>query len=573
VVGYLVAVVLILLAIALEMAVAPFYNHVEIAGGVLVFLAILFIGIHWGAGPSLLATLLGTMLLYCLVYPPLFGLTLKDLLDMVQASLVLFGGVLVTQSAQHREIQRRAAERRAAEAEQTQRRLQTVLETLLALVEALVHASAGEISPEKAESLEEDMVARRLAEVTCYALDCQQVRFFSVEPATGERVLLAEVSGPPEPAEGQGPTPARRELLSAWLDPEQLTRLYRGEMVLVDPPQLLATTGSLPCGELRALVVPVQRDGTLLGLLTLAAPWTQVQMSAHLRDLVRAITKLGALVIEREHLLHERAQAQAEALTHQEAKRQMEMFLGIASHELKTPLTSLLLGLEGAQRHLARVPIPAEGAEGNALRTLQDDLLLAFQQGRRLERLVKELLDSSRIEAGRLELYLARTDLIALVREAVEEQRRLTPERILHLQAFPEQEVLVVVDKERVKQVLSNYLSNALKYSPEDRPVEVGLQVEGQQARVWVRDEGPGISPALLARVWERFYRAPGIEVLSGSGVGLGLGLYLSRTLIEQQHGQVGVESTPGHGTRFWFTLPLSSEDAQASQRPLESSC
>jgi signal transduction histidine kinase len=61
--------------------------------------------------------------------------------------------------------------------------------------------------------------------------------------------------------------------------------------------------------------------------------------------------------------------------------------------------------------------------------------------------------------------------------------------------------------------------------------------------------------------------------VLSGSGVGLGLGLYLSRTLIEQQHGQVGVESTPGHGTRFWFTLPLSSEDAQASQRPLESSC
>jgi signal transduction histidine kinase len=86
--------------------------------------------------------------------------------------------------------------------------------------------------------------------------------------------------------------------------------------------------------------------------------------------------------------------------------------------------------------------------------------------------------------------------------------------------------------------------------------VEVGLGVEAQQVRVWVRDGGPGIPLAEQERIWERFHRVPGIEVQSGSHIGLGLGLSICREIIERRHGLVGVQSTPGEGATFWFTLP-----------------
>jgi signal transduction histidine kinase len=82
-------------------------------------------------------------------------------------------------------------------------------------------------------------------------------------------------------------------------------------------------------------------------------------------------------------------------------------------------------------------------------------------------------------------------------------------------------------------------------------------------ARVLVRDSGPGLAPDQRERVWERFHRAPDVLVQSGSGIGLGLGLYISRTIIERHDGQVGVESAPGEGSTFWFTLPLADRGAE----------
>ncbi len=129
------------------------------------------------------------------------------------------------------------------------------------------------------------------------------------------------------------------------------------------------------------------------------------------------------------------------------------------------------------------------------------------------------------------------------------------PERhiILHV---PEGPVFVSADAERIGQVVTNYLTNALKYSREDRPVEVGVEEEWQQGRVWVHDQGPGIPPEAQESLWERFQRVPGIEVQSGSGIGLGLGLYISKTIIEHHQGQVGVQSSRGQGSTFWFALP-----------------
>ena len=116
----------------------------------------------------------------------------------------------------------------------------------------------------------------------------------------------------------------------------------------------------------------------------------------------------------------------------------------------------------------------------------------------------------------------------------------------------------MVADADRIGQVVTNYLTNALKYSPVDRPIEVFLAIEGQMARVSVQDEGPGLSPAEQQAIWERFYQVERIKVQSGSGTGLGLGLYICQTIIEQHQGKVGVQSSPGEGSTFWFSLPLA---------------
>ena len=102
----------------------------------------------------------------------------------------------------------------------------------------------------------------------------------------------------------------------------------------------------------------------------------------------------------------------------------------------------------------------------------------------------------------------------------------------------------------------SNYLTNALKYSAGEQPVEVRLQQEEQIVRVLVHDRGPGLTPDQQARVWGRFHRVEGMNVQSGSSEGLGLGLHISRMIIERHSGQVGVDSRPGEGSAFWFALP-----------------
>ncbi len=272
-----------------------------------------------------------------------------------------------------------------------------------------------------------------------------------------------------------------------------------------------------------------------------------------------AILEINRDVTEQERLLHEQAEAKARELALQETARQMDAFLGIASHELKTPLTSLKGNIQLAKRQLTR--LKQEGAATEAamttLTTLEGFLDRAERQVNMQNRLVNDLLDVTRIQTNQLTLQLERLDLVRIVREVVEDQRILAPTRVIRWDTSTLQ-AEVIADADRVEQVVNNYLSNALKYSEVGQPVGVRLEREEATIRVKVADGGPGLSAPQQQQIWDRFARVGGIEVKSGTGVGLGLGLYICRNLIERQGGQVGVESEVGQGSTFWFTLPLA---------------
>ncbi len=252
--------------------------------------------------------------------------------------------------------------------------------------------------------------------------------------------------------------------------------------------------------------------------------------------------------------------AQASERAQIELNRRKDEFLSVVAHELNTPLTSL----QGYNQLLARrfdAWQPGnEGAEQlvHSVALARRAIAVGKDSLTRIRRLVEDLVDDVRLRDGSLALHFELCDLNAIVCQAVEEQRALADDRTIGLQLSSTRPAPVVADAMRIKQVIANYLTNALKYSKADRPIEVRLEIEGAVARVSVRDEGVGVPLAEQAHVWERFHPIEGNEVQTGSGVSLGIGLHISKSIIERHHGQVGIESVPEQGSTFWFSLPLA---------------
>lgn len=146
-----------------------------------------------------------------------------------------------------------------------------------------------------------------------------------------------------------------------------------------------------------------------------------------------------------------------------------------------------------------------------------------------------------------------------MTREVVAEHELAHPQRAIVL-TVSAASVTVQADDDRIRQVLTNYLGNALRYAPVNRPiaVEVRRNEDAQIVRVSVRDQGPGVAASEQERIRERFYRAPDISAIANSGAGLGLGLFICHDIIERHGGPVGVENAGGEGSTFWFTLPLA---------------
>ncbi len=450
---------------------------------------------------------------------------------------------------------RRAAEERR----RLERRSHDALAALVAMAEASV-VVAEDSTPEGRDSVPAQEAGERLAELTRQVLDCRHVAIVAVAPGTEELRGVAIAGFGPDEVPGWWRQWESRPRLHERLAAPDLVRLRADEVLILDRTRM-PFPRETAFGRHTVLMVPLRAGDTLAGVMSVDHGGQEHTYTPDEIALVRAAGRLVTLVLERERLLHERAEAQAHVLALREANRRMEEFLSIAGHELRTPLTSVLGNMQLSAKWVDMMQLgAAAGAPFERLALVQMVLRRMERQGRVLNRLVNDLLDTSRIQLGRLALRPAPCDLVAIVRDAVQEYQQQAPQRTLRLDtaavALP-----VVADAARLAQVLSNYLSNALKYSPPGQPITVGLRVTGAEVRVWVQDHGPGLPDTEHDRIWERFYRVADMAHQDGSSEGLGLGLHISRNIVERHGGRVGVEGAPGAGATFWFTIPLAQPD------------
>lgn len=248
------------------------------------------------------------------------------------------------------------------------------------------------------------------------------------------------------------------------------------------------------------------------------------------------------------------AQAQASHLgrTNQEllrANQLKDLFVSVASHELKTPITTIRGQAQLALRRMDRATnAPVD------LHSLRETLVRVDEQTKRVVTLLNELLDLTSLRSGKQRLGRETCDLNEICAGAIEEQRLLSKRTIeLEQPAFP---VLLQADPRRLGQVVTNLVNNALKYSPQESIVSVKIECCKRNACFYVRDKGRGISPEHLTDIFEPFYRT--LEARNSTISGTGLGLAICKDIVEQHQGQIWCESQLDAGSTFFVELPLS---------------
>jgi signal transduction histidine kinase len=235
--------------------------------------------------------------------------------------------------------------------------------------------------------------------------------------------------------------------------------------------------------------------------------------------------------------------------------QQMKQFSIDVSHELRTPITAIRGQLEVAL-------FTAKTTE-----QYRDAIVNALQDIDRLSQIVRALLLLSQAESGQLVLQKSRVDLSKVVADIVEQFQIPAEAEAVKLDAEMPRECPAEVDRMQIERMLTNLLSNAIKFTPEGGDVRVKLKRLPAAAEIVVEDTGRGIPNEYLPHIFDRFYRVPGSGTAPGPDQGLGLGLSFVSWIVKAHHGTVGVESTPGRGTRFTVVLPL--EETRPSSREL----
>lgn len=294
-------------------------------------------------------------------------------------------------------------------------------------------------------------------------------------------------------------------------------------------------------GTRSGMSVPLIARGRTLGAITLGSSDPRRSFGPSDLALAEELARRAAIAIDNSYLYQEA----------QEGIRVREEFLSVAAHELRTPITSMNIGLQSVLRR------PEHPSGERLMRVLQ----ATEKQVRRLMRLIDDVLDVSRLHTGRLEIHREWVDLPAVVAEVVERFEESIARSGSRVVVRAEAPVVGLWDRSRLDQVVANLLGNAIKFG-EGKPIELSVVQRDGTAELSVEDHGIGISPERLPHVFEQFERAVPTQHYGG----LGLGLYIVRSLTEALGGTVHVESTPGLGSKFTVVLPRGEATAETGE-------
>ncbi|SDF66402.1 Signal transduction histidine kinase [Onishia taeanensis] len=359
---------------------------------------------------------------------------------------------------------------------------------------------------------------------------------------------------------------------------ELMVQLRNGDMTLDNPDSLLGQvfahgetvmtndlaerthSGGFPHGHPdihNYLGVPIRDGDKVIGMYAIAN--SPQRFDKALLDWIEPFTATCALLInfyrqqaQRENIIAELAAARDQA---EKANLAKSEFLSSMSHELRTPLNAIL-GFAQLLTNSRKAPLNQRQ---------QRQVHQIDKSGHHLLGLINEVLDLAKIEAGHLQLSLEPLSISSLLKDASDILAGIAENAGITLKTRPpEPDIAVFADYTRTKQVLLNLVSNAIKYNREAGTVSLYATLTDARVRITVRDTGPGITAEHQTELFEPFQRlAAEHSTIEGSGIGLAI----SRELIEHMQGTIGVDSTPGQGSDFWFELPLAANDATQAHR------
>jgi PAS domain S-box-containing protein len=382
------------------------------------------------------------------------------------------------------------------------------------------------------EELDLNKILQKVTDATTQLTGAQFGAFFyNKVDISGESFMLYTLSGAPKEAFEKFGMPRNTAVFHTTFSGQGVVRvddITKDERYGLSSPHFGMPKGHLPVVSYLAVPV-ISRSGEVIGGLFFGHPEPAMFTKEH-EELVVPIAAQAAIGLDNAKLYEE-----VKALNEKK-----DEFIGLASHELKTPLTSITGYLQILDR------LKSDDSSGKFVTK-------TIQQVKKLTALVSDLLDVSKIEAGKLQLLQETFDIRATLEDAIEliQHSHNTHEITLHSSIdFLE----VHGDTHRIEQVIINLLTNAIKYSYLANKVEVFLTQTDDEVKIGVKDYGIGIAPEKRAQVFSRFYR---VEELNPHISGLGIGLYISHEIISRHNGKLWVDSELDKGSTFWFTLPL----------------
>jgi two-component system sensor histidine kinase KdpD len=480
---------------ALAWLMDPFFG---LANLIMVYLVgVVLVATRWGRGPSILASLLSVAAFDFLFVPPYLTFAVSDTQYLVTFAVMLGVALVISGLGARTRVQ-------AEVARQRERRT------------AVLYAMSRDLATNRGVDTLANLAARHLRDV----FD-SQIAVYLVGPDGRLRLHMSEQFFFEFDPKDTG--------VADWV-------FEHGQRAGVG-------TDTLPGAG--ALYLPLIGSRGTIGVVAVRPSSPGGGLDLEQLHLLEALTSQMALALERAQLSEATQRARVEA----ETERMRSAILSSVSHDLRTPLATIT----GAASSLLDKgsSLPGSG---------RDELARSiYEEANRLERLVRNLLDMTRLEAGALQLHKQWHPLDEVVGAALNSLERRLGERKVEA-AVPADLPLVHLDGELIRQVLINLVENALKFSPPQGVIELRASASGTSVLVEVADHGPGLPPGEEIRIFDKFYRAgPPREG------GVGLGLAICRGIIEAHQGRIWAENRPGQGARFLFTLPL-----EASQPALE---